>query len=210
MNSNSPPRPAPKNQPLREKLREVAASAILQASEQVFAEQGLHGAKMEAIAAKAGVAVGTLYNHFEDRNALLAALVEERRLQLANELDISLGTYKGQPFEMQLTDFTDRFLGYCESKASLVALMAEAEPSPLLRKQRTAATEAIEQRARELVKRGIQAKEIDARHLHSLPTLLLGLLKAAVEDSRAKGPNKRPVEEWAQDITTLVIRGMGA
>jgi len=207
MNPNSVPRA--KNQPLREKLREVAATAILQASEQVFVEQGLHAAKMETIAARAGVAVGTLYNHFEDRTALLAALVEERRLELADVLDSSLATYKGQSFDMQLSDFVIRFLAYCESKVSLVALMAEAEPSPALRKQRTAAVEAIELRTRELVKRGIQYKDIDAAHAQTLPVLILGMLKGALEDSRTRQTGKRTPEEWAADISTLVLRGMG-
>jgi len=207
MNPNSVSRA--KGQPLREKLREVASSAILQASEQVFVEQGLHAAKMETIAARAGVAVGTLYNHFEDRTALLAALVEERRLALAQELDVSLATYKGEAFDLQLTDFVTRFLGYFESKVSLVALLAEAEPSPALRKQRSAAIEAIELRARELVKRGVQARALDGARAQSLPVLLLGMLKAALEDSRARSQGKRTPEEWAADISTLVLRGMG-
>jgi AcrR family transcriptional regulator len=51
---------------LRERLREEAARAILAAAEEVFATDGLQ-ARMERIAEQAGVAVGTLYNHFEDR-----------------------------------------------------------------------------------------------------------------------------------------------
>jgi AcrR family transcriptional regulator len=207
MNSNSPGRA--KGQPLREKLREVAASAILQAAEQVFVEQGLHAAKMETIAERAGVAVGTLYNHFEDRNALLAALVEQRRLQLADVLDSSLSTYQGQPFDMQLTDFVIRFLAFCEERVSLVALMAEAEPNPSLRRQRSAAIEAIELRARELVKRGISSKDLDAAHAHALPILFLGLLKGAVEDTRSRPQTQRAPEAWARDISALILRGMG-
>jgi len=207
MNSNSANRA--KGRPLREKLREVAASVILQAAEQVFAEQGLHAAKMETIAERAGVAVGTLYNHFEDRNALLAALVAQRRLQLADVLDVSLSTYQGQSFDMQLTDFVIRFLAFCEERVSLVALIAEAEPNPSLRKQRSAAIEAIELRVRELVKRGITSKDLDGAHGHALPILFLGLLKGAVEDTRSRPQTQRTPEAWARDISALILRGMG-
>jgi len=58
---------------LRDRLREEANRAILTAAEEVFSEEGL-GARMEQIAARAGVAVGTLYNHFQDRGALVNAL----------------------------------------------------------------------------------------------------------------------------------------
>src|SRR6266508_4489678 len=63
---------------LRDRLREETTRGILGAAEEVFAAEGL-GARMERIAARAGVAVGTLYNHFQDRNALVAALVRSRR-----------------------------------------------------------------------------------------------------------------------------------
>jgi AcrR family transcriptional regulator len=65
-------------QALRSKLKEVAAAAILDAAEEVFADEGLD-ARMEQIAAHAGVSVGTLYNHFADRDQLLRTLVESRR-----------------------------------------------------------------------------------------------------------------------------------
>ena len=66
--ASAPPR-------LRHRLREETVSAILEAAEHEFASDGLHAARMERIAARAGVAVGTLYNHFDDREALVLALV---------------------------------------------------------------------------------------------------------------------------------------
>src|ERR671934_3088172 len=85
MNLNSPRRT--KVQPLRARLREETNKAILQAAEQVFGAQGAGGARMEDIAARAGVAVGTLYNHFHDRDALLSELLASRREDLAGRLE---------------------------------------------------------------------------------------------------------------------------
>lgn len=65
-------------QNLRTRLKEVATSAILDAAEEVFADEGLD-ARMETIAARAGVSVGTLYNHFADRVSLVASLTDTRR-----------------------------------------------------------------------------------------------------------------------------------
>ncbi len=49
---------------LKEKLREARAGLILDVAEEVLAEKGYHDASMEEIAARAGVAKGTLYQHF--------------------------------------------------------------------------------------------------------------------------------------------------
>ncbi|MFZ5439830.1 MAG: TetR/AcrR family transcriptional regulator [Myxococcota bacterium] len=70
-----------KPQRLKERLRLATAEAILEAAEQVLLARGLD-APMEQIAESAGVAVGTLYNHFKDRRALVTALLEQHRAKL--------------------------------------------------------------------------------------------------------------------------------
>ena len=64
---------------LRTRLRTEVRAAILDAAESVFAEEGLHRGRMEHVSRRAGTAVGTLYNHFENRDALLATLLSTRR-----------------------------------------------------------------------------------------------------------------------------------
>lgn len=49
---------------------------LLETATRLFADDGLD-VPMEAIAAGAGVGIATLYRHFPERNALIAALVEE-------------------------------------------------------------------------------------------------------------------------------------
>ena len=88
MNLDSPGGKSPQSpQKLRQRFREATSRAVLEAAEQVFAEDGLHGASMSRIAERAGVAVGTLYNHFKDREALFNALLDQRRAELLDELD---------------------------------------------------------------------------------------------------------------------------
>ncbi|MGP4104887.1 TetR/AcrR family transcriptional regulator [Nonomuraea sp. KM90] len=50
---------------------------LLVAATQVFAERGLD-APLDHIARRAGVSIGTLYNHFPTREALLAAILPQR------------------------------------------------------------------------------------------------------------------------------------
>jgi AcrR family transcriptional regulator len=51
-------------------------SRILDVATEAFAERGLH-TEMKVIAERAGVAIGTLYNHFESKDDLLLAIVRE-------------------------------------------------------------------------------------------------------------------------------------
>ncbi|HEY8090400.1 MAG TPA: TetR/AcrR family transcriptional regulator [Polyangiaceae bacterium] len=62
----------------RDEARALFRNAILDSAEAVFAGKGFHGARLQDIAARARIAVGTVYNHFEDKDAVLAALLEER------------------------------------------------------------------------------------------------------------------------------------
>src|SRR3954452_24452641 len=54
---------------------------ILDVAERYFAEHGITGS-LDAIAKRAGVGPGTLYRHFPNREALLAALLKARDDQL--------------------------------------------------------------------------------------------------------------------------------
>jgi AcrR family transcriptional regulator len=56
----------------------VRREAIARAAEEVFAEQGYAEASMDAIAARAGVSVPVVYDHFGSKAGLHLALLSER------------------------------------------------------------------------------------------------------------------------------------
>lgn len=62
---------------LGQKSRERRRGAILRAAVEVFSERGYFGARMREVAARAGVADGTLYLYFEGKEDLLVSLLEE-------------------------------------------------------------------------------------------------------------------------------------
>src|SRR5215831_13366167 len=109
--------PAPK---LRARIRETTVQAILAAAEEVFADAGLHAAHMGTIAAKAGVSVGTLYNHFEDREALLAGLLAARHAELYGKLDAAISGAAGRPLRARLRAILGAFASHCEDHRKFV------------------------------------------------------------------------------------------
>jgi AcrR family transcriptional regulator len=67
--------PSSKPRPLRSDARRNR-ERVLQAARTLFAE-GTTAVEMHAIARRAGVGVGTVYRHFDDREDLLTVLVED-------------------------------------------------------------------------------------------------------------------------------------
>ncbi|HYF63745.1 MAG TPA: TetR/AcrR family transcriptional regulator [Herpetosiphonaceae bacterium] len=61
---------------LRERQRAERAALILSAASAVFAEKGYADAAIDEIAARAGIAKGTVYLHFASKDDLVAALAE--------------------------------------------------------------------------------------------------------------------------------------
>lgn len=60
---------------------------ILAAAAEVVGERGYTDLTMTALASRAGVSVGSLYQHFRDREAVLAALAEPRLAELTEQFD---------------------------------------------------------------------------------------------------------------------------
>lgn len=54
----------------------------MKAAQESFHEQGFHGSSVDAILDRAGATKGGMYHHFPDKDALGAAVVEERLLGL--------------------------------------------------------------------------------------------------------------------------------
>jgi len=57
--------------------REANRRALLDAGAEAFAAHGLAGARIDEISLAAGLAKGTVYNHFESKDALFEAILRE-------------------------------------------------------------------------------------------------------------------------------------
>ena len=79
---------------------------LLRAAEEVFAEKGLAGAKVEEIARRGGVSKGAFYLHFESKEAALKQLVESF-LARCQSFFAPPSAYPGLPEDpSHLLDFT--------------------------------------------------------------------------------------------------------
>ena len=106
--------------PLRADARRNRAG-ILKAAELVFAERGPSGST-EEVAARAGVAIGTVFRHFPTKQALLQAIMKELLGRLAGQA-VELAA-NGDPATGLFAFFTD-LVGQAAEKRTVVELLAE-------------------------------------------------------------------------------------
>src|ERR1019366_1723528 len=96
----------------RDEARALFRNAILDAAEAVFAERGFHGARIQDIAERARIAVGTVYNHFSQKDDVLSALLEERTEGLLAQ--VRAGGDDPKAFRPRLEARVARMLAYVE------------------------------------------------------------------------------------------------
>lgn len=74
----SPSRPPSRRAPVQERAQRTI-EVIFQATAQVLADAGEAGLTTNRVAERAGVSIGTLYQYFPNKQALLAAMIEAER-----------------------------------------------------------------------------------------------------------------------------------
>jgi AcrR family transcriptional regulator len=199
MNRNSHPEPR-----LRERLRNATARAIADAAEEVFAAHGVRDARMEEIAARAGVAVGTVYNHFQDRSALFAELVERRRQELAHKLDAAFAEVKGEPFAVQLRRFSRTVFEHFETHAAFLSIMLESDSAHA--RQPSPAMLELRKRVEGLVERGIQERALRQKGRELWPAMLFGAVRGVLVHE-LRNPGKLALSERADAVCDFFLHG---
>lgn len=80
------------------KRRETRRQQILEAALKVFAQRGLHGAKMSMIAEEADLSAGQLYRFFESKEELFVTLIRQVAEETAQEME-RIYEIPGSPFD---------------------------------------------------------------------------------------------------------------
>jgi TetR/AcrR family transcriptional regulator, fatty acid metabolism regulator protein len=75
---------------LKEKQRQERETLILKAAEDVLMEKGYHETSIDEIAARVGIAKGTVYLHFPSKEDLVVAIFERDMQQLLQSIDSTM------------------------------------------------------------------------------------------------------------------------
>jgi AcrR family transcriptional regulator len=117
--------------PRQERARETVA-AILEAAAQLIAKDGYAATSTNRIAARAGVSIGSLYQYFPNKEAILAGLIERHQQAVTPVIERSLEDFRNPaiPFDAALRGLFQRLAEVHADNPRLNRALTEEVPHP--------------------------------------------------------------------------------
>ncbi|MBM7569504.1 TetR/AcrR family transcriptional regulator [Paenibacillus sacheonensis] len=171
-------RKAQSEQALDERKDQIKRAAL-----KVFAEKGLAGTKMIAIAEEAGISQGLTYKYFDSKDEIFSLLVEEA-IEESQDAIRNIGQLAGSPLD-QLRVFTLRLLD--ENHKLYFLLIQQAQKS-----------EGVPQRAKEAIERYSPRETVESM----IPILVRG----QQEGQFAEGDPYRRLILFLSVVTGLMLQ----
>jgi AcrR family transcriptional regulator len=166
---------------------------VLQAAAELFAEQGTD-VSLEAVAARAGVGIATLYRNFPHRDALVEAAY---RSEVEHLCDAAVELLAANPPDVALAEWMDRFVSYAATKRGMKsALVSVAARSDLYSETSAQITAAIETILRAGVETGTLRADVTASDVRNAMSAVWTLGDG--EDARAQ----------AQTLVRIIVDGL--
>lgn len=116
----------PRKQP-RQARAAATVETILEAATRVLSDKSLDGFNTNRVAEVAGVSVGSIYQYFPNKAALVAALIERAQTSLANAVELSLQRSEGQQLVDVLAELVEIAIEHQFGNAVLAAALDHEE-----------------------------------------------------------------------------------
>lgn len=107
----------------RTRRGEETAARLRAAARQVFAEQGYSAARVEDVVAAAGVSHGTFYTYYDNKAAILDALVDDTAAELAA---VAEEPWEGEDVARTVEQVLTRFVEVFAGEADVIRTWLEA------------------------------------------------------------------------------------
>ena len=164
--------------------------AILKAAARLFAEKPFHLVRMDEVAAHAGVAKGTIYRFYPDKDKLHAAIMVEWLTGLKGELR-ALALAR-RPAVARLRDMVAKMVEHHPARRDFFEVMRREEAScgVLRRPEIRARHRAIRRLLARVIREGQRAGELRVIEPQRAAIMVLGMVLALLRfgDRRLSGP----------------------
>jgi AcrR family transcriptional regulator len=166
-------------------------NVILEASARILESEGLRGFNTNTIAAKAGVSVGSLYQYFPNKDAILLALIDRFEDAMQGAILETMRSGSGQPLKPSLKLFVRALVGMHYRRPRLNRIL-EAEEDRL-------AGGAEDLAFRPGLLDLLQEHRVEIAMPASAVTerVAMAILRAVVDQGLAVGASQRLVEQQA-------------
>lgn len=184
--------------------------AIMAAAAEVFVDKGFHATRIHDIAERARIGVGTVYNHFEQKEDVLLALLEEHMAALADRFAAAQGDPRS--FAGRLEARLARVLAYKEEHRAFFALAmdygllgpTQGASSLVLKGRKVKSVERLRRELLSFAEQGVREGALRADVSAAAHVRLLGGVMRALSAEGEPSSSRAPL------VVDLFLRGAHA
>lgn len=177
---------------------------VLQTALKMMADGGFHDTPMSELAAKSGVAIGTIYHHFSDKQALSNAIAKQCLDNRNNAMNAAVANSGTQSEKFQAM-WTATFNHFCASKFEFLFL-EQCQNSPLFAKMIVGNKNAIPAEVQSYLKNGVNTGKL--RNLDT--ALLFDCIMAGIGVAVRQQIGSKSKKLTAKQIEELMLMGWAA
>ena len=172
------PRLNPRKTP-RQSRSQATCAAILEAAARILETEGGHGLTTNHIAALAGVSIGSLYQYFPGKEAVLAELIRGMRQEMLDDFEDAARRAKGRDLAFAVDALTGASLRHHLRRPALAQALEREEPTLKLDDE----IHALKARMRALIVETLADRGVEepGRTAFDLMGLSRGMIDAAIQ-----------------------------
>lgn len=196
----------PRKQP-RQQRAKVTVDAILDATAQVLTSLGYDRASTNRIAARAGVSVGTLYQYFPSKEALVAALAQRHCGQMNDMLARYMDELADAPIEVTVRAFVRAMLAVHAHDPQLHSVLTEQIP----RLAGMAFVHELNQVSQQLVAAYLSERQsqLMVKNVEIASFVLVTAVEAVAHLAVLERPEDLQGDALCEELCALVLRYLG-
>ena len=196
-----PRRPAPRKIP-RSPTGLAIRDAILDASEQPPGDGGIERLSTNAVAARAGVSVGSLYQYFPDKDAILAAASQRLEHRAAERIEVALREAEAEGLEVAIGRVVDVLLHSLGEHATRHALRREVPMA-----WTDADSKQVDVTVRSLIKQALEHRtDIRPGPRDVMTFVVAHAVETVIESAVASAPAMLGTPEFRDELVQLALR----
>ena len=197
-------RTVPRKMPKQQRSRETV-DVILAATARVLVKEGFDRASTNRIAEQAGVSIGSLYQYFPSKEALVAALVERHIETMSEALEAEMALLADAPLAVCVRRMVTLMLDAHAIEPELHRVLNEQVP----RVGRLHRVHEVEERMQRLGRAYFERRRAELRpglELDTAAFVVVQTIEALTHGAMVHGELAPPRDALIEETTTLVMR----
>ena len=196
-------RTAPRKEP-RQARSQATVDAILVATARVLTRDGYDHASTNKVAEAAGVSVGSLYQYFPSKEALVAALIDRHTTHMTALLGGNIDALKDAPLPVAARTLVEVMIAAHAQNPKLHKVVAEQVPRVGKLNRIQDVERQMADRVRALL--SLRKDEIRIENLDLAVFLLVSVVETLTHRATVDNAGLFDARELAEEITDMVLR----